>query len=97
MSNGCISYTLRDDLLTQVRRLAEEGRSDYLVIESTGISESLPVAAIFDFRNENGESLSDVARLDTMATVVGSVNLFRECSSHEFLHERGESMVDEDN
>jgi len=97
MSNGCICCTLRDDRLAEVRRLAEEGRFDYLLIESTGISEPLPVAATFDFRDENGESLSDVARLDTMVTVVDAVNLLRDYSSHEFLHDRGESMGDEDN
>ena len=97
MSNGCICCTLRDDLLAEVRRLAGEGRFDYLLIESTGISEPLPVAATFDFRDENGESLSDVARLDTMVTVVDAVNLLRDYSSHEFLHDRGESMGDEDN
>ena len=97
MSNGCICCTLRDDLLAEVRRLAEEGRFDYLLIESTGISEPLPVAATFDFRDENGESLSDVARLDTMVTVVDAVNLLRDYSSHEFLRDRGESMGDEDN
>ena len=66
MSNGCICCTLRDDLLDEVRRLAGEGRFEYLLIESTGISEPLPVAATFDFRDEQGNSLSDVARLDTM-------------------------------
>ena len=97
MSNGCICCTLRDDLLAEVRRLAEEGRFDYLLIESTGISEPLPVAATFDFRDEDGESLSDVARLDTMVTVVDAVNLLRDYSSHDFLHDRGETMGDEDN
>ena len=70
MSNGCICCTLRDDLLKEVRALAEQRRFDYLLIESTGISEPLPVAATFDFRDEHGDSLSDVARLDTMVTVV---------------------------
>src|SRR5690606_10432641 len=70
MTNGCICCTLRDDLLVEVRRLASEGRFDYLLIEGTGIAEPLPVAATFDFRDENGDSLSDVARLDTMVTVV---------------------------
>uniref|UniRef100_UPI003514A863 GTP-binding protein n=1 Tax=Nioella sp. TaxID=1912091 RepID=UPI003514A863 len=87
MSNGCICCTLRDDLLTEVRRLAEEGRFDYLLIESTGISEPLPVAATFDFRDENGDSLSDVARLDTMVTVVDAVNLLADYASHDFLRE----------
>ncbi|MBO6636643.1 MAG: GTP-binding protein [Roseitalea sp.] len=96
MSNGCICCTLRDDLLAEVRRLAGEGRFDYLLIESTGISEPLPVATTFDFRDEHGRSLSDVARLDTMVTVVDAVNLLREYSSHDFLHDRGEVTGEED-
>jgi G3E family GTPase len=96
MSNGCICCTLRDDLLIEVRRLAGEGRFDYLLIESTGISEPLPVAATFDFRDEQGDSLSDVARLDTMVTVVDAVNLLNDFSSHDFLTDRGESLGDGD-
>jgi len=96
MSNGCICCTLRDDLLEEVRRLAVEGRFDYLLIESTGISEPLPVAATFDFRDEEGNSLSDVARLDTMVTVVDTVNLLNDYSSHDFIRDRGESLGDED-
>ena len=96
MSNGCICCTLRDDLLDEVRRLAAEGRFDYLLIESTGISEPLPVAATFDFRDEFGDSLSDVARLDTMVTVVDAVNLLNDFSSHDFLSDRGETMGEED-
>ncbi len=96
MSNGCICCTLRDDLLDEVRRLAAEGRFDYLLIESTGISEPLPVAATFDFRDEFGDSLSDVARLDTMVTVVDAVNLLNDFSSHDFLRDRGASMGEED-
>jgi G3E family GTPase len=96
MTNGCICCTLRDDLLSEVRRLAAEGRFDYLLIESTGIAEPLPVAATFDFRDEAGESLSDVARLDTMVTVVDAVNLLRDFSSHDFLSDRGESLGAED-
>ncbi|MFN3616123.1 MAG: GTP-binding protein, partial [Rubrimonas sp.] len=96
MSNGCICCTLRDDLLKEVRKLAEEGRFDYLLIESTGISEPLPVAATFDFRDEAGESLSDVARLDTMVTVVDAVNLLKDFSSHDFLSDRGESLGEGD-
>ena len=96
MSNGCICCTLRDDLLAEVRRLAGEGRFDYLLIESTGISEPLPVAATFEFRDEEGESLSDVARLDTMVTVVDAVNLLKDYSSHDFLRDRGETLGEED-
>lgn len=96
MSNGCICCTLRDDLLDEVRRLASEGRFDYLLIESTGISEPLPVAATFDFRDENGDSLSDVSRLDTMVTVVDAVNLLKDYESEDFLSDRGETMGEED-
>jgi len=96
MSNGCICCTLRDDLLAEVRRLATEGRFDYLLIESTGISEPLPVATTFDFRDEKGQSLSDVARLDTMVTVVDAVNLLNDYSSHDFLRDRGETMGEGD-
>jgi G3E family GTPase len=96
MSNGCICCTLRDDLLAEVRRLAHEDHFDYLLIESTGISEPLPVAATFDFRDEDGESLSDVARLDTMVTVVDAVNLLRDYSSHDFLKDRGETLGEDD-
>ena len=96
MTNGCICCTLRDDLLTEVRRLAAEGRFDHLLIESTGIAEPLPVAATFDFRDENGLSLSDVARLDCMVTVVDAVNLLRDFSSNDFLADRGQTMGPED-
>lgn len=92
MTNGCICCTLRDDLLKEVRGLAENGRFDYLLIESTGISEPLPVAATFDFRSEDGESLADVARLDTMVTVVDAVNLLKDYSSTDFLEQRGEAL-----
>ena len=96
MSNGCICCTLRDDLLKEVRQLCEAGKYDYLVIESTGISEPLPVAATFDFRDEDGDSLSDVAKLDTMVTVVDAVNMLREYSSTELLRHQDESLGDED-
>jgi G3E family GTPase len=96
MTNGCICCTLREDLLKEVRALAEDGRFDYLLIESTGISEPLPVAATFDFRDEDGASLSDVARLDTMLTVVDAVNLLKDYSSTDFLRQRGESLGDDD-
>ncbi|MBX3582345.1 MAG: zinc metallochaperone GTPase ZigA [Rhizobiaceae bacterium] len=90
MTNGCICCTLRDDLLKEVRKLSREGRFDYLLIEGTGIAEPLPVATTFDFRDENGESLSDVARLDTMVTVVDAANLLKDYSSQDFLRDRGE-------
>lgn len=93
MTNGCICCTLRDDLLKEVRALAESERFDYLLIESTGISEPLPVAATFDFRSEEGESLSDVSKLDTMVTVVDAVNLLKNYSSADFLKDRGEWLA----
>lgn len=96
MTNGCICCTLREDLLTEVRALAAAGRFDYLLIESTGIAEPLPVAATFDFRDENGQSLADVARLDTMVTVVDAVNLLRDYASTDFLRDRGETAGEGD-
>jgi G3E family GTPase len=96
LTNGCICCTLRDDLLTEVRHLAAMGRFDYLLIESTGISEPLPIAATFDFRDEDGQSLSDVARLDTMVTVVDAINLTRDFASHDFLRDRGSSLGEDD-
>lgn len=90
MSNGCICCTLREDLLEQVRQLSKEKRFDYLLIESTGISEPLPVATTFDFRDENDQSLSDVSRLDTMVTVVDAANLIKNYSSTDFLKDKGE-------
>ncbi len=96
MTNGCICCTLRDDLLQEVRRLSQEGRFDYLLIEGTGIAEPLPVATTFDFRDENGDSLSDVARLDTMVTVVDAANLLKDYSSHDFLRDRGETAGEGD-
>lgn len=97
MSNGCICCTLRADLLLEVKRLAAEGRFDYLLIESTGIGEPLPVAATFDFTTEEGESLNDVARIDTMVTVVDAFNLLADYSSTDLLSQRGEVAGDEDN
>ncbi len=96
MSNGCICCTLREDLLEQVEALAAEGKYDYLLIESTGIAEPLPVAATFDFRDENGKSLSDVARLDTMVTVVDAANLIKNYSSTDFLKDGDQSLGEED-
>lgn len=96
MTNGCICCTLREDLLEEVARLAREGRFDYLLIESTGISEPLPVAETFTFRGEDGTSLSDLARLDTMVTVVDAVNFPKEYHEAMSLRERGISLSDED-
>lgn len=96
MTNGCICCTLRDDLLKEVRALAEDGRFEYLVIESTGISEPLPVAATFSFRDEEGESLGDVSHIDTMVTVVDAVNLLADYSSDDLLEHRGETAGEGD-
>jgi G3E family GTPase len=96
MTNGCICCTLRDDLLREVRNLANEKRFDYLLIESTGISEPLPVAATFNFRDAAGMSLSDIARLDTMVTVVDAANLSKDYASRDFLRERGENRGEAD-
>ena len=90
LSNGCICCTLRDDLLMEVRRLAEQRRFDYLLIEGTGIAEPLPIAATFSFRDEAGASLSDVARLDTMVTVVDAQNLLANYSTRDLLRDHGE-------
>ncbi|CAM3842523.1 zinc metallochaperone GTPase ZigA [Paracidovorax anthurii] len=96
MSNGCICCTLREDLLVEVERLAREGRFDQLVIESTGISEPLPVAETFTFKGDDGWSLNEVARLDTMVTVVDAFNFLRDYASHDSLQSRGESLGDDD-
>lgn len=96
MSNGCICCTLREDLLDEVARLAGEGRFDYLLIESTGIAEPLPVAETFTFRDEQGQSLADLARLDTMVTVVDGVNFLRDLHEAESLESRGESLGADD-
>ncbi|MBL6747236.1 MAG: GTP-binding protein [Pseudomonadales bacterium] len=96
MSNGCICCTLREDLLLEVNKLAKDGRFDYLVIESTGISEPLPVAETFTFADEDGVSLSDVARLDTMVTVVDAVNFLRDYDEAKDLQDAGESLGEED-
>ena len=96
MSNGCICCTLREDLLEEVTKLSTEGRFDYLVIESTGISEPLPVAETFTFADENGVSLSDVADLDTMVTVVDAVNFMKDYDEAKYLQDTGESLGEED-
>ncbi|MGE9291936.1 MAG: zinc metallochaperone GTPase ZigA [Puniceicoccales bacterium] len=96
MSNGCICCTLRDDLLEEVRRLAHEGKFDYLLIESTGVSEPMPVAETFFFRDEAGFSLEDIARLDTMVTVVDAANFERDFGTPEKLRDRGQEVGPED-
>ena len=96
MSNGCICCTLREDLLDEVSKLARDGRFDYLLIESTGISEPLPVAETFTFRDEEGQSLADIARLDTMVTVVDGVNFLLDFQAAESLGSRGETLGEED-
>ena len=96
MTNGCICCTLRDDLLLEVARLAAEGRFDYLLIESTGIGEPLPVAATFTFETDEGVSLSQVARLDTMVTVVDAHRFRHDLGSLDDLRERQIALSDED-
>ena len=96
MSNGCICCTLREDLLIEINKLAKEGRFDYLVIESTGISEPLPVAETFTFSDEDGNSLSDVANLDTMVTVVDAVNFIKDYDEAKYLKDAGESLGEDD-
>jgi G3E family GTPase len=96
MSNGCICCTLREDLMQEVAKLAREGRFDALLIESTGISEPMPVAATFDFRTEDGFSLSDLTRLDTMVTVVDAQSWLRDYASTASLRALGQTAGEED-
>jgi G3E family GTPase len=96
MSNGCICCTLREDLLVEIHRLAREARFDYLLIESTGISEPLPVAETFTFADEKGASLSDVAQLDTMVTVVDALNFLNDFESSDPLGHRGQTNGPQD-
>ncbi|MES2788602.1 MAG: zinc metallochaperone GTPase ZigA [Planctomycetota bacterium] len=96
MSNGCICCTLREDLLVEVSRLAREGRFDYLLIESTGISEPLPVAETFTFEDEQGLSLSQLARLDTLVTVVDAAQFGRDFESVDALCDREIGLNTED-
>ena len=96
MSNGCICCTLREDLLVEVGKMARENRFDHLVIESTGVSEPMPVAETFTFEDENGQSLGDVAKIDTMVTVVDAPNFLRDYSSTESLGDRGQAVGEED-
>ena len=96
MSNGCICCTLREDLLQEVARMAKDGRFDYLLIESTGISEPLPVAETFTFTDDQGVSLGDISRLDTMVTVVDAANFLSEYERADDLRDRGAALNDED-
>lgn len=96
MSNGCICCTLREDLLIEVKKLAVEKRFDYLLIESTGISEPMPVAETFTFEDEDGETLSDVAELDTMVTVVDGANFLNDFGSWDDLRDRKIALSKED-
>lgn len=96
MSNGCICCTLREDLLIEIKNLAKEGKFDYLLIESTGVSEPLPVAETFTFEDENGESLSQFAKLDTMVTVVDALNFLNDFQSIDNLKDRKLEAGEED-
>ena len=96
MSNGCICCTLREDLLIEVAKLADAGRFEYLLIESTGISEPMPVAETFTFEDEEGNSLSKVAELDTMVTVVDAGNFFKDFGSWDGLADRRLGVSEED-
>lgn len=95
-TNGCICCTLREDLLIEITKLAGEGRFDYLLVESTGISEPLPVAETFTFADEVGKSLSDVATLDTLVTVVDAASFLKEYAAADDLKARGVALSDED-
>jgi G3E family GTPase len=96
LSNGCICCTLRDDLLVEIKRLAAEKRFDAILIESTGVAEPMPIAETFTFIDDDGASLSDVARLDTMVTVVDAFNFLRDYGSADALAERGIAATEED-
>ena len=96
MSNGCICCTLREDLLQEVSKLARQNRFDHLVIESTGVSEPMPVAETFTFEDENGTSLGNIASIDTMVTVVDAPNFLSDFSTTENLGDRGQGVSEED-
>jgi G3E family GTPase len=96
LSNGCICCTLREDLLVEVKKLAQENRFDYLVIESTGISEPLPIAETFTFDDESGDILSNFAKLDTMVTVVDVASFMNYLASEDQLKDTDESLGEED-
>lgn len=96
MSNGCICCTLREDLLIEIGNLAREGRFDHLIIESTGVSEPMPVAETFTFRDEDGNSLGDISGIDTMVTVVDALNFLRDYESLDNLQLRGSAIGEDD-
>ena len=96
MTNGCICCTLREDLLIEVAKLADQQRFDYLLIESTGISEPMPVAETFAFEDEAGRCLGDLAQLDTMVTVIDAANFLNEYGSSDALKDRGMELNDQD-
>ncbi|MEX3612972.1 MAG: GTP-binding protein [Burkholderia gladioli] len=96
MSNGCICCTLRDDLLVEIRRLAAEQRFDAILVESTGMAEPMPIAETFGFVDDEAETLGDIARLDTMVTVVDAFNFLRDYGSDEGLADRGLAEGDDD-
>lgn len=97
MSNGCICCTLREDLLVEVERLARDGRYDYLLIESTGIGEPVPVAQTFSYIDEEqGIDLTQFTRLDTMVTVVDAQGFWNDYYSRESLADRGQAAGEDD-
>ncbi len=96
MTNGCICCTLREDLLQEVAALSKQNRFDYLLIESSGISEPLPVAQTFSFADESGHSLSEISRLDTLVTLVDAVNFWRDIQSVDLLADRGQELSPDD-
>ena len=96
LTNGCICCTLREDLLTEIGKLAREGRFDYLLVESTGVAEPLPIAETFTFEDEQGVALDTVARLDTMVTVVDAAHFLQDFNEADFLQDRGQARDEDD-